>query len=92
MVERVFSIINVTKTKLRNRMKTDMLSTLSQIKVHLNYKTKCCNDFECTKYMFERFNNSIYSTPGNINSEENNDVLIEIVNSYDNIPHLNLAE
>jgi hypothetical protein len=35
VVERAFSIMNLTKTKLRNKMQTEMLNSLLTIKINL---------------------------------------------------------
>lgn len=90
VVERVFSIMNATKTKVRNRMKTEMLSALLRIKVHLT--SKCCNDFVCTKEMFERFNNSIYLTAVNSSLEEDENDCLVIEAMHENIPCVSLVE
>lgn len=48
-VERIFSIMNATKTKVRNRMNTEMLNSLLIIKSHFYANNYCCEKFVCTK-------------------------------------------
>lgn len=60
VVERVFSVMNTTKTKLRNRMSMDMLVALIRIKIHCRVKKMCCINFKPTKEMLNLFNNSMY--------------------------------
>lgn len=60
VVERVFSVMNTIKTKLRNRMSMDMLVSLIRIKLHCRVKKICCINFTPTKAMLNLFNDSIY--------------------------------
>ncbi|XP_044595618.1 uncharacterized protein LOC123272703 isoform X2 [Cotesia glomerata] len=45
-VERLFSTMNLTKTKQRNRMKPDMLKSILTIRGGLTRESKCCNNYE----------------------------------------------
>ena len=60
-VERVFSQMALVKTKLRNKMNTDTLSSILRIRqaVHLN---GCCTNFEPTPDMLALFTMAIYDT------------------------------
>lgn len=60
VVERVFSVMNTTKTKLRNRMSMNMLVALIRIKLHCRVKKICCVNFTPTKDMLNLFNDSMY--------------------------------
>lgn len=44
-VERVFSVMNLVKTKTRNRLQSEMLNSILTIKAGLQRKGKCCNDY-----------------------------------------------
>lgn len=52
VVERVFSVMNTTKTKLRNRMSMDMLVSLIRIKLHCKVKKICCTNFVPTNAIY----------------------------------------
>lgn len=60
VVERMFSIMNVTKDKIRNRMATEMLNALLTIKCHCYANQYCCRNFVCTQQMLENFNKHMY--------------------------------
>lgn len=61
-VERVFSIMNTTKTKLRNRMSQEMLIALLRIKIHNSVKQVCCTSFSPSQKMLELFDSKIYDS------------------------------
>jgi len=61
-VERVFSIMNATKTKVRNKMGQEMLGALLRIKIHNSVKQICCNTFSPTKKLLELFDSKIYDS------------------------------
>lgn len=50
-VEHVFSVMNFTKTKLRNSMQYELLEALLRIQVHLSINQICCKQFKPTKDM-----------------------------------------
>ncbi|XP_046805520.1 uncharacterized protein LOC124419555 [Lucilia cuprina] len=55
-VERIFSCMNTTKTKLRNKMQYEMLESLIRIKSYLNNYNICFYKFEVPESMVKRFN------------------------------------
>ncbi len=55
-VERIFSTVTVTKTKLRNRMQVRMLDALLRIKTYLFFRGICCKTFSASPRMVELFN------------------------------------
>lgn len=59
LVERVFSRVTSVKTKLRNRMGLDLLTSILRIKTSLELNGKCCSSFEPTKSMLN-YDSSIY--------------------------------
>ena len=65
VVERVFSVMAIVKTKLRNRMSFDMLVAIMRIRIHLKVLNECCINFQPTKSML--FSSSIMYT--NIDTE-----------------------
>jgi hypothetical protein len=82
-VERIFSIMNATKDKLRNRMATEMLNSILTIKSHAFTNNYCCKNFVCTQNMFEKFNNSIYNNETESEHENNDFLILETVNGSD---------
>lgn len=62
VVERIFSIKNATKTKVRNRMGQSMLVALIRIKVHNSVKKQCCTSFVPSKQMLNIFDSKIYDS------------------------------
>ena len=57
VVERIFSHITNVKSKLRNKLSTEVLSGIIRIKSRLHFSGKCCKDFTVTKKMLSMFNN-----------------------------------
>lgn len=45
-VERVFSQMNIVKTKLRNRMQAQMLNAILNVRASLQRDNICCHDFK----------------------------------------------
>lgn len=88
-VERIFSIINATKNKIRNRMATEMLNSILIIKSHSFTNNYCCKNFVCTQDMFKKFNNSMYSykNKNEIEDKQNDEdsYIIEAVNDTHDI-------
>lgn len=63
VVERVFSIMAVIKSKLRNRLTMPMLVALMRIRIHLNVLGLCCKNYCPTPYMLQLFNtHNMYNT------------------------------
>lgn len=58
-VERVFSRVTMTKTKLRNRMGLELLSSILRIKMTFQERDICCHKFEPTQKML-KYDTSIY--------------------------------
>ncbi|XP_016656220.2 uncharacterized protein LOC107882417 [Acyrthosiphon pisum] len=78
VVERVFSVMNITKTKIRNRMGQQMLVALIRIKIHNQVKKICCTSFTPTAEMLKAFNTKMYDSDSsdnlqiaNLHNEEN---------------------
>ncbi len=59
-VERIFSILNLVKDKLRNRMAVKMLNAILHIRSYCNVRNMCCNTFKPTQRMYLLHNNSMY--------------------------------
>ncbi|KAG0414406.1 hypothetical protein HPB47_008440 [Ixodes persulcatus] len=55
-VERVFSLMNVVKSRYRNRMKNPMLSGILHLRYGLKFRGVCCRDFQLTAKMLQLFN------------------------------------
>lgn len=61
-VERVFSIMNCTKTRLRNRMQYELLDSLLRVINYMNVNKICCTSFTPSKEMLNKFNShTMYS-------------------------------
>ncbi|XP_071573822.1 uncharacterized protein [Temnothorax nylanderi] len=56
VVERLFSVLNVIKTKLRNKLQIEMLEALLRVRTHFQVNGVCCSSFEPSKEMIENFN------------------------------------
>ena len=72
-VERIFSIVNVVKTKQRNRLKTKMLESILRVRSFLYARGKCCATMSVTHEMVSLFNNSMYNTNQGLSLEEEQD-------------------
>ncbi|XP_068225554.1 uncharacterized protein [Palaemon carinicauda] len=70
LVERVFSRVTSVKTKLRNRMGLDLLTSILRIKTSLELNGKCCTGFEPKRSMLN-FDSSIYK------NEKNEECLVD---------------
>lgn len=69
-VERAFSIYNIIKCKLRNRLSIDVAEALMRIRYHLKSKNITWVDFEPTTLMIKKFNASMYDLDLNNNDME----------------------
>eukprot|EP00794_Sanderia_malayensis_P010657 gene10657-biopygen8526 len=56
--ERVFSHVTNVKTKLRSRMRLDMLDAVIRIQVNFKFGQKCCRDLRVSPEMIELFNSA----------------------------------
>ena len=56
--ERVFSHVTNVKTKLRSRMRLDMLDAVIRIRVNFKFGQKCCRDLRVSPEMLELFNST----------------------------------
>ncbi|KAK3909733.1 Zinc finger protein 862 [Frankliniella fusca] len=56
VVERVFSIMNIVKSKLRNRMSISVLNAILFLRLYLKAHDICCLTYQPTKDMLQRFN------------------------------------
>lgn len=59
-VERIFSAVNLNKTKIRNRLEADTLTGLLQSKNLMNKEEKCCYNFEVKASMLSKHNKKMY--------------------------------
>ena len=60
-VEKIFSQMALVKTKLRNNMNTDTLSSMLRIRQAI-HQNGCCTNFEPTRDMLALFTYAIYNT------------------------------
>ena len=73
VVERVFSRVTSVKTKLRNRMGFELLSSILRIKTHVELNGGCCLSFQPTPAMLH-FDSSMYNMK-NYETKEVEDML-----------------
>lgn len=59
-VERLFSTINLNKTKIRNRLSTETLTGILHSKNILNNQNKTCYEFNILPEMIKKHTNNIY--------------------------------
>lgn len=60
IVERVFSVLNTTKTKLRNKLGYRMTDSLLVIKNYAGVRKHCCLNFPVSSAMITRHNKNMY--------------------------------
>lgn len=82
-VERVFSIMNCVKTKVRNRMGLKLLSAILLIRGCLHGDEKCCQNFIPSKAMFQRFDSSMYKCEkSNAETEDEDIAVFELLDEF----------
>lgn len=57
-VERLFSMMGLIKNKLRNRMRTEVLSSLIYIKQGLSISKQCCNSYHIPNKVLSKIGKS----------------------------------
>lgn len=66
-VERIFSQMNIVKSKSRNKMGTTLLTSLLQIRFGLKLSDKCCKNFSLPDSTVKQIGTKeIYKTQGNL--------------------------
>jgi hypothetical protein len=63
VVERVFSVLNLVKCKIRNKMKIDTLDSILRIRIHFSNEKVCCQSFMPTDKMLQLFTYDIQYVP-----------------------------
>ncbi|XP_072387158.1 uncharacterized protein [Diabrotica undecimpunctata] len=76
-VERVFSIMNLVKTKIRNKMMLKLLNSILIIKYHFYVNNICCQTFEPSDEMLTRFTSNMYETKIHKSEHDNIETDIE---------------
>lgn len=77
VVEQAFPALALTKTRIRNKLKTSMLQSLLRIRMHFQAHEKCCKTFQSSTEVLNRFKSSIMygqatgTNSTNFDSEEN---------------------
>lgn len=81
-VERAFSIYNIVKNKLRNRLSLEMLQSLMMIRFTLNRNGGSCTTFNPSMKMLNLFNQKMYDFNKNDpRGVEENDILLDVLNN-----------
>ena len=70
VVERVFSVMNIVKTKTRNKLVQETLDSILMLRIFLNNHGICCTNFVATNKMYELFNYHIYDSTSILTEEE----------------------
>lgn len=79
--ERVFSTLNGVKTKLRNRLATDTISSVLHSKQLIKTTSNDnCIKFEPTKQMYNKMTHSVL-LPKNINDDEETKTIFNLFSS-----------
>jgi len=85
VVERVFSIMNLVKTKIKNRMKLETLEAILLIRIYFsNNNICCCKNFVISKTMYDLFNYSIYDNTKKNEEISDFDDYEEVLNCLNN--------
>lgn len=71
VVEQAFSQVSLLKTKVRNRIRVGLLSSLMILRSSLMWNGLCCKSFEPTQAMLASFNSNMYD-----NKQDNDDDII----------------
>ena len=59
-VERIFSVVKLVKTQVRNRMSTQTLDAIVRIKTYLKNRDMCCKNMTISTNMLKLFNQKMY--------------------------------
>ncbi|CAG5102792.1 Protein of unknown function [Cotesia congregata] len=86
-VERVFSVMAVIKTKLRNRMLIPILVALMRVRIHMRVFNICCKDYTPSEKMIKRFTSQMYK-----NQEQDCNLVDDDKASDDLVEAMNLIE
>jgi hypothetical protein len=75
VVERSLMMMNIIKSKLRNKMLLELLNAIVTIKFHFYVNNICCKDFQPTQDMISRFTSKMYETEQDHDGTYCNEVL-----------------
>jgi 3'-phosphoadenosine 5'-phosphosulfate sulfotransferase len=75
VVEKSFSVMNVIKSKLRNKMLLELLNAIMTIKFHFYVNNICCKDFQPTQDMISRFTSKKYESEQDHDGTDCNEAL-----------------
>jgi 3'-phosphoadenosine 5'-phosphosulfate sulfotransferase len=75
VVERSFSVMNIIKSKLRNKMLLELLNAIMTIKFHFYVNNICCKDFQPTQDMISRFTSKKYESEQDHDGTDCNEAL-----------------
>lgn len=81
VVERVFSIMNIVKTKSQNRMKLKTLESILRIRLNNYARGTCCQKTIPTQRMLELFTSNMYNKKENDKNLQND--IDEVLNVLD---------
>jgi hypothetical protein len=82
VVERVFSVMNNVKPKVRNKMKLTTLNAIIITRIYLYSRNICCNNFSPTVSMLNLFDSNIYNeNTNNVDISDNLDIALELLSN-----------
>lgn len=84
-VERIFSTMNIVKSKIRNKINLPLLDSILRIKCYFFIKNICCKDLIATKDMCNRFNVNMYDHKEAHNEHVYDEQINEVLNVVNNV-------
>lgn len=82
VVERVFSIMNVVRSKVRNRLSFAMLESILRIRLHLKVLNKCCDSYNPSEKILSLLNSDMYKNEEALVEATEFEDSLNILNSY----------
>lgn len=79
-IERVFSIMSLTKTKLRSRIQYELLESLLRVNIYFNINDNCCQSFTPSKEMLNKFNSKCMYSISQTKDNDNESEVYELMN------------
>lgn len=83
-VERAFSIYNIVKNKLRNRLSIEMLQNMMMVRFTLQRNGGSCTTFQPSTKMLKLFNVNMYDQQKtNTDGDNDNDMVFEVLDNIE---------
>jgi len=82
-VERAFSVYNVIKNQIRNKLSLDIMQAIMMVRYYLKIDNISCVNFKATEEMIKKFNVSMYDHKNNKNNCDEINLFYEIMEIND---------